>query len=133
IGLDPNLAVAHEVLGGLLARTGMYAEALTAMQQAVSLSRGGAMSLANLGYVQARLGQAAEARRILQQLAEASKQRYTPGLAFAIVHLGLGEHDQALSWLEKAYEERFNRLAYLRQERIWDPVRDDPRFQDVLR
>jgi TolB-like protein/Tfp pilus assembly protein PilF len=133
IGLDANFAVAHEVLGGLLAGKGLYAEALTAMQQAVALTRGSAMSLANLGHVQARLGRPEEARRILQQLSTTSKARYTPALAFAVVHLGLGEHDEALSWLEKAYEERFNRLAYLRREPIWDPVRHDPRFQELLR
>ena len=53
--------------------------------------------------------------------------------AFAIVHVGLGENDHALSWLDKAYEERFNRLAYLRREPVWDPLRSDPRFTDLLR
>ena len=72
-------------------------------------------------------------RQRLQQLAEAAKERYTPALAFAVVHLGLGEHDQAMNWLEKAYEERFNRLAYLRREPVWDPLRTDPRFIDLLR
>jgi hypothetical protein len=46
---------------------------------------------------------------------------------------GLGENDQALNWLEKAYEERFNRLAYLRRKPVWDPLRSDPRFVDLLR
>jgi hypothetical protein len=41
--------------------------------------------------------------------------------------------DQAFSWLEKAYEERFNRLAYLKVEALWDPLRSDPRFADLLR
>ena len=91
------------------------------------------MSLANLGYVRARLGQRDEARRILQQLAQASKERYMPALAFAIVHLGLGENDETLAWLEKAYEERFNRLAYLRREGMWQPMRQNPRFPDLLR
>jgi hypothetical protein len=50
-----------------------------------------------------------------------------------MVHVGLGENDQALNWLEKAYEERFNRLAYLRREPTWDPLRSDPRFADLLR
>ena len=133
INLDPNFGVAYDVLGGLLAGKGMYPEALAAMQQAVALSRSNAMSLANLAYVQARLGHEEEARRILRQLSEASSERYTPALAFAIVHLGLGERDQALSWLEKAYEERFNRLAYLRRESIWNPLRQEPRFQELLR
>ena len=133
IGLDPGFAIAHEVLGALLAGQGRFAEAVSAFQQAAALNRGAALSLANLAHVQARLGHREDARRILQQLSEASKQRYTPSLAFAIVHLGLGEHDQALDWLDKAYDERFNRLAYLRREGIWDPLRDHPRFQELLR
>jgi serine/threonine-protein kinase len=111
----------------------MYQEALPPTQQAATLTRGSALALANLGYVRARLGQREAARRILQQLAAASKERYTPPLAFAIVHVGLGENDQALSWLENAYEERFNRLAYLRREPVWDPLRSDPRFTELLR
>ena len=103
------------------------------MQQAVALSRGAGISLANLGHVQARAGQRDEARRVLQQLAQTSKERYVPALAFAIVHLGLGEDDETLDWLEKAYDERFNRLAYLRREGMWQPMRQNPRFQELLR
>ena len=133
IELDPSFAVAHDVLGMMLASKGMYAEALPEIEKAVALTRGAAIPTADLGYLRARLGQPEEARRILQQLAEAAKERYTPAMAFAVVHLGLGEHDQALNWLDKAYEERFNRLAYLRREPIWDPLRSDPRFVDLLR
>jgi eukaryotic-like serine/threonine-protein kinase len=133
IELDPSFAVAYDVLGGTLASKGMYREALPEVEKAVALSRGAAMFTAELGYVRARLGQREEARGILRQLAEAAKERYTPALAFAVVHVGLGENDQALNWLEKAYEERFNRLAYLRREPVWDPLRPDPRFTDLLR
>ena len=133
IELDPTFAVAYDVLGGTLAAKGLFSEALPQMEKAVALTRGAAIPTANLGYVRARLGQRDEARQILQQLAESAKERYTPALAFAVVHVGLGEKDQALSWLEKAYEERFNRLAYLRREPVWDPLRADPRFTDLLR
>ena len=133
INLDPNFAIAHDVLGGLLARKGLYSEGLAELQQAAALSRGSALSLANLASVHARLGQQEEARAILRQLSRASNERYTPALAFAIVHLSLGEHNEALNWLEKAYTERFNRLAYLRREAIWAPLRADPRFQALLR
>ena len=91
------------------------------------------MPTADLGYVHARVGHRVQARQILQQLADTAKERYTPALAFAMVHVGLGENDQALNWLEKAHEERFNRLAYLKHEPVWDPLRSDPRFVDLLR
>ena len=133
IDLDPGFAVAYDVLGGLLAGQGNFQESLAVLQQAVALSRGAGISLANLGHVRARLGQPDEARKILEQLSQTSKDRYVPALAFAIVHLGLGDHEAALDWLEKAYAERFNRLAYLRREPIWQPLRQNPRFQDLLR
>ena len=133
IELDPAFAPAHDVLGMALATKGMYRDALTEIEKAVALTRGGAIPTADLGYVRARLGQRDEARQILRQLADASKERYTPAMAFAIVHVGLGENDQALNWLEKAAEERFNRLAYLRREPTWDPLASDPRFVDLLR
>jgi eukaryotic-like serine/threonine-protein kinase len=133
IEMDPTSAVAYEVLGASYAAKGMYREALPAMETASALNRGSAMSLAYLGYVRARLGEREEARRILAQLTEDSKQRYTPALDFAIIHVGLDEKDQALAWLEKAYEERSNRLAYLKREAVWDSLRPDPRFKDLLR
>ena len=116
-----------------LATKGKYSDAILEIEKAVALTRGAAMPTADLGYVRARLGQRDEARQILRQLSEDAKERYTPALAFAVVHLGLGENDQALNWLEKASEERFNRLAYLRREALWDPLRSDPRFVDLLR
>jgi eukaryotic-like serine/threonine-protein kinase len=133
IDLDPSFAVAYDVLGGALAAKGLFSEAVPHIEKAVALTRGAAIPTANLGYVRARLGQRDEARRILQQLAEVSKEKYTPAMAFAVVHVGLGDNDQALSWLEKAYEERFNRMAYLRREPVWDALRPDPRFTDLLR
>ena len=67
IDLDANFAVAHDVLGGLLAAKGMDREAVAELEKAVALSRGAAMPLASLGYVRARLGDRVDARRILEQ------------------------------------------------------------------
>ncbi len=56
-----------------------------------------------------------------------------PAVSFATVYVGLGERKQALLWLEKAYDERTNSLAYLKVQAIWDPLRSDPRFADLVR
>jgi eukaryotic-like serine/threonine-protein kinase len=133
IEIDPNFAVAHDVLGLLLATRGRHQEALAESRKAVALNPISPMYKADLGYTHAQLGERDAARRILGELAAVSGQRYTPALAFAVVHLGLGERDEAIDWLEKAYEERYNRLAYLRREPVWDPLRPDPRFQDLVR
>ena len=133
VDMDPNYGVAHEVLGASYAAKGMYREALPAMERASAMNRGNAISLAYLAYVRASLGDRSQALQILDQLAAASKQRYIPALSFAIVYVGLGDKDHAFTWLERAYQERFNRLAYLRREAVWDSIRTDPRFEDLLR
>ena len=70
---------------------------------------------------------------MIEELKAASKQSFVPALFVALVYAGLEDKDQAFTWLEKAYEERFNRLAYLKVEALWDPLRSDPRFADLLR
>jgi serine/threonine protein kinase/Tfp pilus assembly protein PilF len=133
IEIDPDFAVAHDVLAYLLVAKGRHQEALAESRKAVALNPVSPMFKAGLGYVHAQLGQPDAARQVIRELTTVSTLRYTPALAFAVVHLGLGEPDQALDWLEKGYEERFIRLAYLRREPVWDPVRGDPRFQDLVR
>jgi tetratricopeptide (TPR) repeat protein len=91
------------------------------------------MSRAYLGYVHANLGNRTQALAIIEELEAVSPHRYTPALPVAVVYAGLGQKDQAFVWLEKAYDERFNRLAYLRREPVWDGLRSDPRFDDLLR
>jgi len=111
----------------------MFREALPLRQKAVALSPGNMISRALLGEVLANLGQRQEALQILEELAAASKQRYIAAQSFAIVYIGLGDKDQAFAWLDKAYEERANRRAYLKFEPTWDPIRPDPRFDELLR
>ena len=131
--LDPNFVFAHDVLGAALAAKGQYLEGLPAAEKAAALSGGAALPVADLGYIHARLGHGEEARRLLQTLVATSTQRYTPAVTLAIVHVGLGENERALDWLDKAYEERSIRLAYLRREPVWDPLRQEPRFKELLR
>jgi eukaryotic-like serine/threonine-protein kinase len=131
--LDSNLGIAHEVLAGLYSAKGVAPEALAAAERAVALSPGNLVSVAVLGHVRARFGDRPGALRILDQLTETAKHRYTPAVSFAIVYVGLGDKDQAFAWLDKAYNERINRLAYIRREPIWNSLRSDPRFDDLIR
>ena len=70
---------------------------------------------------------------MIEELKAASQQSPARALFVALVYAGLEDKDQAFIWLEKAYEERFNRLAYLKVEALWDPLRSDSRFADLLR
>ena len=70
---------------------------------------------------------------MLEKLRALSKQKHVSSYCFAVVYVGLGEKDQAFTWLEKANEERANLLTYLKVDSTWDPLRSDPRFADLLR
>jgi TolB-like protein/Tfp pilus assembly protein PilF len=131
--IDANFAISYAVLGEVYLSKGMYREGLSALEKYSALSRSGAASLALLGYSHARLGERKETLQVIEALKAASKQRFVPALFVALVYAGLEDKDQAFTWLEKAYEERFSRLAYLKVEALWDPLRSDPRFADLLR
>ena len=62
-----------------------------------------------------------------------SKNSYVPAITLAVVYVGMGDKDHAFLWLNKSYDERFTRLAYLRQETVWDPLRSDPRYAELIR
>ena len=131
--MDANFAISYAVLGEVYLAKGMYREGLSALEKYSALSRRSATSLTFLGYSHARLGEREEALRMIEELKAASQQTLVPALFVALVYAGLEDNDQAFTWLEKAYEERFNRLAYLKVEALWDPLRSDPRFADLLR
>ena len=77
-------------------------------------------------------GRRAEAQKVHDQLTELSKQKYVPALDM-VIYAGLGEKDKAFEWLGKAFEEHALRLAYVKVEPAYDPLRSDPRFADLLR
>jgi len=111
----------------------LYREALPDLNKYSALSRGHAASLALLGYAHARLGERNEALHMIEELRALEKRNFVPAFSFALVYAGLEDKDQAFTWLEKSCDERFNRLAYVKVEALWDPLRSDPRFADLLR
>jgi TolB-like protein/Tfp pilus assembly protein PilF len=131
--MDANFAISYQLLGEVHVSKGLYREGLLALEKFSALSRASAISRALVGYSHARLGERSAALRIIEELTSASKHSFIPAFLYALVYAGLEDKDQAFGWLEKAYEERFNRLAYLKQDALWDPLRSDPRFIDMLR
>ena len=75
----------------------------------------------------------AEALAILEGLRQLSSTRYVSPYSVALVHGGLGDRDQALGWLEKAYVERSDYMPYLNREPMLDGLRSDPRFAALVR
>src|SRR5262245_1054948 len=112
---------------------GMYQQAVAELQRARALSGEDHVTAAALGHAYAMSGKRAEAIKALEELKELSERSYVPPYDFAVVYTGLGEKDKALEWLQKAVEDRSAYLVYLNVEPIWDRLRSDPRFNDLLR
>jgi len=70
---------------------------------------------------------------VLNELLELDSRRYVTPAAFVFVYIGLGDKDQAFDWLEKAYTEHSYNMAYLKAFPMNDPLRSDPKFDDLLR
>ena len=87
----------------------------------------------HLGNAYARAGRVREARECLRELKQRSKVDTVGTYGVAFIHAALGEKDEAFEWLEKAYEERDQGMLYLKVDPTLDPLRSDPRFQDLLR
>ncbi|MGH9316238.1 MAG: protein kinase domain-containing protein [Thermoanaerobaculia bacterium] len=132
LDMDPSFLRAHWALGLALVQKGRYEEAIAELQKAVELSGGGVI-LGSLGYAYAVAGRRAQALEIVEKLKEGSRERYVPPAAVALVFAGLGEKDQAMLWLEKAYEERDPWATDLKTQPMFDSLRSDPRFLDLLR
>jgi tetratricopeptide (TPR) repeat protein len=128
--MDPNFAVAHYELGQAFVQKHLYKEAIAELQRAIELSGGSTTCTSNLAYAYAVSGKRNEALKILNDLKNRSHHAFSNAPEIALVYVGLDEKDQAMAWLEKAYAERFNPEVLLRP--AFDPLRSDPRFQDLL-
>lgn len=130
IEMDPNFAVAHYVLGQALVQTHVYEEGIAELETAVKLSGRSPICTSHLAYAYAVSGRRDDALRILNELKKGSTgSANAPELALAYV--GVGDNQEALNWLENAYEDRFNPSILLRP--CFDPLRSTPRFQDLMR
>jgi TolB-like protein/DNA-binding winged helix-turn-helix (wHTH) protein/tetratricopeptide (TPR) repeat protein len=127
IAMDSNFAIAHLELGQAFVQKHLYNEAIAELQRAIDLSGGSTTCTSNLAYAYAFSGQRNKATTILGDLKNRPKQN-APEIA--MIYVGLEDKDQAMTWLEKAYAERFNPSILLRP--AFDPLRSDPRFQNLV-
>jgi tetratricopeptide (TPR) repeat protein len=109
----------------------MNDDAVAELQKAVQLSGGSSICMANLASAYAVSGKRREAEKVLSDLKKRSNPAYSHPSEIAVIYASLGDADQAMNWLEKGYEERFNPSVLLRPG--FDPLRSDPRFEDLMR
>jgi TolB-like protein/Tfp pilus assembly protein PilF len=132
IDMDQTFYYAHWQLGIAYELNGSFPQAIAAYQEASQLSDNPAL-LALLGHAYAASGQRDEALKKLNQLKEIGKQRYVSAYSWAIIYSGLGDKDQAFNALEKGYQDRITKMAFLKIEPFFDNLRSDPRFADLVR
>jgi tetratricopeptide (TPR) repeat protein len=136
LAVDPNYPWALRQLGGSYLNKGRLKEAVGVLERAVVASKDNPAMLGALGEAYAQAGRRVEAKRLLARIERMSTERYVSPVASAYVCLGLGDTDCYFRYLDKAFEERSNYVAYLSvapSPRRYPAVRSDPRFQELVR
>ena len=131
--LDPDFSWARFLLGLAREQTGKFDEAIAEFEKALPISGRSTKILAAVGHAAGLAGQSGKARQVLAELEQLAHQRYVSSYAISLVHIGLGDYEQAFASLDRACEERAGYLVYLNVDPAVDPIRDDPRFADLLR
>jgi len=134
IQMDPTFPVPQWYLGLAYEQKGAFPDAIAQFRNCVRLTGGTRPSmLALLGHAYAAAQQRSRAREVLEQLSGLAKEKYVPSYPVAAIYAALGEKDEALARLERAYEERDAWMDYLGLDPRFASLRSDPRFASLLR
>jgi TolB-like protein/DNA-binding winged helix-turn-helix (wHTH) protein/Flp pilus assembly protein TadD len=129
--MDPHFAIGHYELGQAFEQKHVHDQAIAEFQKAIEISGHSGVFDSSLAYVYAVLGRKEEAIKIAKDLEAHRDQNPSAEANIALIYVGLGDQDQAMSWLNKGYEARFNPSILLRP--AFDPLRSDARFKELLR
>jgi tetratricopeptide (TPR) repeat protein len=128
--LDPNFAIGHYELGQAFEQKHMHDEAVAEFQKAIDISGHSGVLDSSLAHVYAVLGRKGEATKIAKDLETHRDQNPSAEANIALIYVGLGDLDEAMIWLNKGYDARFNPSILLRP--AFDPLRSDTRFKELL-
>jgi serine/threonine protein kinase/Tfp pilus assembly protein PilF len=132
IELDPSFFVARRYMGLSYAQKGMYKEAIAEFEKAVSASSGSPLMRAEYANTLALSGDTNKAQAELKNLIEMSNQKYISAYHIAAIYVGLKDKDHAFEWLEKAFQDRADWMAFLKVDPRFDSLKSDPRFTNLL-
>jgi len=133
LAVQPNDSSALWYLGFVLIGSGKPKEAIPFLEKTALVSSRSPGSIELLAMAYARAGRRPEALRLVSELKRRRQTAYVPAGALINPYLGLGDYDEAFAGFERAYQEKSNILQFLKVHPFFDPVRDDPRFKDLLR
>jgi serine/threonine protein kinase/Tfp pilus assembly protein PilF len=131
--MDAGFSLAQFFLGCCLGAWGKWDEAIVAFRKYVALMGEIPLGIGFLGWALAFSGRREEARTLLGRLDDMEKKQFVPSLYRALIQMGLGEHDRAFEYLDKAIEERDGWMIFLKTFPLFDSLRSDPRFAVLLK
>ena len=129
--LDPNFMRGHFILGQNHLQKGLYQKAIEEFTIASRLSAG-SLNAIMIGYCHAKAGRTGEATGILNDVLMRASTEYVPPGGIALLYDALGDRDKAFEWLEKAIEEHSGIFLFARVDPLFDSLRPDPRFKELL-
>ncbi|HEY6990612.1 MAG TPA: tetratricopeptide repeat protein [Bryobacteraceae bacterium] len=133
LAVHPDPAFAHWSLGRTLIGMGKPEQAIPELEKTVSMMNRSPGSVTMLAAAYGYAGHREEALRLISELKQCREKSYVPAGAFIIPYLSVRDYNEAFSWFERAYSEQSNILQFLKVAPLIDPVRGDPRFQDLVR
>ena len=133
IEFDPGFPRGHSIWGWAQIKLGQDAQGLAALERAVGLDPDGTLFQAQLGQAYAMTGKVEEARDVLRKLHALAQERFVSPYLFAYVYTGLGEDEQAMDWLERAFEQRAGPVYGIKGSFLFRSLRTHPRFTALLK
>lgn len=133
IELDSNYFMLHFLLARAYSRMGMNAEAIAELRSKGAAAGEVPLVDAALGLAYGSMGKKGQTGKIVEAFKNGAKMRYVPATYFGMLYAGMGDQEQALAWLEKAYEERADGLTWINVDPMLDPLRQQARFQAVVK
>jgi serine/threonine-protein kinase len=130
--IDSSFVVAHRRMGQIYHQKAMYDEAIAEYKKALALAKNDSETMSALGYTYAISGQREEAIKVLERVENLSKQEFVSPYSVARLYLGLGDIDRTMEWLERTYEERHSILIYTSVDPVFDSLRANERFQNLM-
>lgn len=132
LDLNANFVRARVILAKVLAQKGEYTKALEMVRTAVEMSADDPVALCTLAHILALAKQSREANELLEDLQRSRKRRYISAGNIATIYVGLGKKELAFDWLEKAYQDKDIVVVWLKVSPVFDPLRSDSRFTNLL-
>jgi serine/threonine-protein kinase len=129
--MDPQFVRAYVTLGSTYGQKGMYQEAIAMFQRAMDMS-GDRSKVAALGRAYALAGMKEDALNAINELKQLSKQRYISPYCIALIYSSMNDKDEAMEWLQRAYDQHVSELIYMKVDPYLDNLRPDPRFKELL-